>query len=220
MKKKAISLALIMVLAISAVGCSSNNDKVSEENKNKTIENIDVLPGKWSQDYTREEVQELYKKSLASVESTAKGYSLDYTITEDEIKEENGESVNDTYVYFDIPDAERLESLYFGFKQYGSDLSSGKLEMKLGYKLNKQIILEAGKFEFENISLSAFSQAFTGDYDRDYTELDKQIYEAVKNSNDSSIETITNNVDGLKETITITQDFLLYKLESKVYNFK
>lgn len=220
MKKKAISLALIMVLAISAVGCSSNNDNVSEENKNKTIENIDVLPGKWSQDYTREEVQELYKKSLASVESTAKGYSLDYTITEDEIKEENGESVNDTYVYFDIPDAERLESLYFGFKQYGSDLSSGKLEMKLGYKLNKQIILEAGKFEFENISLSAFSQAFTGDYDRDYTELNKQIYEAVKNSNDSSIETITNNVDGLKETITITQDFLLYKLESKVYNFK
>ena len=220
MKKKAISLALIMVLAISAVGCSSNNDKVSEENKNKTIENIDVLPGKWSQDYTREEVQELYKKSLASVESTAKGYSLDYTITEDEIKEENGESVNDTYVYFDIPDAERLESLYFGFKQYGSDLSSGKLEMKLGYKLNKQIILEAGKFEFENISLSAFSQAFTGDYDRDYTELNNQIYEAVKNSNDSSIETITNNVDGLKETITITQDFLLYKLESKVYNFK
>lgn len=218
MKKKAISLALIMVLAISAVGCSSNNDTVSEENK--TIENIDVLPGKWSQDYTREEVQELYKKSLASVESTAKGYSLDYTITEDEIKEENGESVNDTYVYFDIPDAERLESLYFGFKQYGSDLSSGKLEMKLGYKLNKQLILEAGKFEFENISLSAFSQAFTGDYDRDYTELDKQIYEAVKNSNDSSIETITNNVDGLKETITITQDFLLYKLESKVYNFK
>ena len=92
--------------------------------------------------------------------------------------------------------------------------------MKLGYKLNKQLILEAGKFEFENISLSAFSQAFTGDYDRDYTELDKQIYEAVKNSNDSSIETITNNVDGLKETITITQDFLLYKLESKVYNFK
>ena len=220
MKKKAISLALIMVLAISAVGCSSNNDKVSEENKNKTIENIDVLPGKWSQDYTREEVQELYEKSLASVESTAKGYSLDYTITEDEIKEENGDSVIDTYVYFDIPDAERLESLYFGFKQYGSDLSSGKLEMKLGYKLNKQLILEAGKFEFENISLSAFSQAFTGDYDRDYTELDKQIYEAVKNSNDSSIETITNNVDGLKETITITQDFLLYKLESKVYNFK
>ena len=222
MKKKAISLALVAMLAISAVGCSGNNNagKATGDNQKTTVENVDILPGKWSEDYTREEVKELYEKSLASVESTAKGYSLDYDITEDEIKEENGESVNDTYVYFDIPDAERLESLYFGFKQYGSDLANGKLEMKLGYKLDKKTILETGKFDFENLSLSAFSQAFTGDYDRDYTELDKQIYDAIKNGTDEGIETITNNVDGLKETITITEDFLLYKLESRVYNFK
>ena len=221
MKKKAISLALVAILAISAVGCSSNNNeaKTSEENKT-TVENVDILPGKWSEDYTRDEVKELYKKSLASVESTANGYSLDYDVTEDEIKEENGESVNDCYVYFDIPEAERLESLYFGFKQYGSDLANGKLEMKLGYKLDKKTILEGGKFEFENLSLASFSQAFTGDYERDYTELDKQIYDAIKNGTEEGIQTITNNVDGLKETVTITEDFLLYKLESRVYNFK
>ena len=222
MKKKAISLALVAMLAISAVGCSSNNDKAktTEDNQKAAVENVDILPGKWSEDYTREEVKELYEKSLASVESTAKGYSLDYDITEDEIKEENGESVNDTYIYFDIPEAERLESLYFGFKQYGSDLANGKLEMKLGYKLDKKAILETGKFDFENLSLSAFSQAFTGDYERDYTELDKQIYDIIKNGTDEGIQTITNNVDGLKETITITEDFLLYKLESRVYDFK
>ena len=221
MKKKAISLALVAILAISAVGCSSNNNeaKTSEENKT-TVENVDILPGKWSEDYTRDEVKELYKRSLASVESTAKGYSLDYDVTEDEIKEENGESVNDSYVYFDISEAERLESLYFGFKQYGSDLANGKLEMKLGYKLDKKTILEGGKFEFENLSLASFSQAFTGDYERDYTELDKQIYDAIKNGTEEGIQTITNNVDGLKETVTITEDFLLYKLESRVYNFK
>ena len=206
MKKKAISLALVAMLAISAVGCSSNNDEA------KT--------GKKNQKTTVEQVKELYNKSIASVESTAKGYSLDYDITEDEIKEENGQSVNDTYIYFDIPDAERLESLYFGFKQYGSDLATGKLEMKLGYKLDKKTILETGKFEFENLSLSSFSQAFTGDYERDYTELDKEIYDVIKNGTGESIQTITNNVDGLKETITITEDFLLYKLESRVYNFK
>ena len=221
MKKKAISLALVAILAISAVGCSNNNNKAKTSEENKTaVENVDILPGKWSEDYTRDEVKELYKKSLASVESTANGYSLDYDVTEDEIKEENGESVNDCYVYFDIPEAERLESLYFGFKQYGSDLANGKLEMKLGYKLDKKTILEGGKFEFENLSLASFSQAFTGDYERDYTELDKQIYDAIKNGTDEGIETITNNVDGLKETITITEDFLLYKLESRVYNFK
>ena len=218
MKKKAISLALVAMLAISVIGCSSNNDdvKTTEDNQKTAVENVDILPGTWSEDYSREEVKELYEKSLASVESTAKGYSLDYNITEDEIKEENGESVNDTYIYFDIPEAERLESLYFGFKQYGSDLANGKLEMKLGYKLDKKTILETGKFDFENLSLSAFSQAFTGDY----TELDKQIYDIIKNGTDEGIQTITNNIDGLKETITITEDFLLYKLESRVYNFK
>lgn len=222
MKKKAISLALGAILAISAVGCSSNNDKAKTtgENKKVAVESVDILPGKWSEDYTREEVKELYQKSLASVKSTAKGYSLDYDITEDEIKQENGESVNDTYIYFDIPDAERLESLYFGFKKYGSDLAKGKLEMKLGYKLDKKTILETGKFDFENLSLASFSQAFTGDYERDYSELDKQIYDVIKNSTSDSIQTITNNVDGLKETITITKDFLLYKLESRIYNFK
>ncbi len=222
MKKKAISLALVAILAISAVGCSSNNGegKSTNDNQKKIVENVDILPGTWSEDYTREQVKELYERSLASVKSTAKGYSLEYNVTEDEIKEENGESVNDTYIYFDIPEAERLESLYFGFKQYGSDLANGKLEMKLGYKLDKKIILEAGKFEFENLSLSAFSQAFTGDYERDYTELNNKIYDAIKNGTDEGIETITNNVDGLKETVTITKDFLLYKLESRVYNFK
>ena len=223
MKKKAITLALSAVLAISAVGCSSNNNdkvKTANENKSAAVENVDILPGKWSEDYTRDEVKELYKKSLASVESTANGYSLEYDITENEIKEENGESVNDTYVYLDIPDAERLESMYFGFKQYGSDLATGKLEMKLGYKLDKKTILEGGKFEFENLSLASFSQAFTGDYERDYTELDKKIYDMIKNGTDEGIQTIENNVDGLKETITITEDFLLYKLESRVYNFK
>ena len=221
MKKKAISLTLIAMLAISAVGCSNNSKaKTTKDNQKASVENVDILPGKWSEDYNRQEVKELYEKSLASVESTANGYSLDYDITEDEIKEENGESVNDTYIYFDIPEAERLESLYFGFKQYGSDLANGKLEMKLGYKLDKKTILETGKFDFENLSLSAFSQAFTGDYERDYTQLDKQIYDIIKNGTDEGIKTITNNIDGLKESISITEDFLLYKLESRVYNFK
>ena len=141
-------------------------------------------------------------------------------LQDNEIKEENGESTNDTYVYLDIPEAERLESMYFGFKQYGSDLASGKLEMKMGYNLDRKTILEGQKFEFENLSLAAFSQAFTGNYERDYTELDKQIYDIIKNGTGDEIQTIENNLDGLKETITITDDFLFYKLESRVYNFK
>ena len=223
MKRNVIALALCTVLAISVVGCSSNNTEnknIASDNSKIAIEDTDILSGTWSEDYSRDEVKSLFDKSLASVESTAKGYSLEYEVTENEIKEENGESTNDTYVYLDIPEAERLESMYFGFKQYGSDLASGKLEMKMGYNLDRKTILEGQKFEFENLSLAAFSQAFTGNYERDYTELDKQIYDIIKNGTGDEIQTIENNLDGLKETITITDDFLFYKLESRVYNFK
>ena len=204
MRKNVIALALSAILAISVVGCSSNNEnnkKLANNNSQIEVKDNEILPGKWSEDYTRDEVKEAYNKALASVKSTANGYSLEYEVAENEIKEENGESVNDTYIYLDIPDAERLESMYFGFKQYGSDLASGK-------------------FEFENLSLAGFSQAFTGDYERDYTELNKQIYDIIKNGTSDEIKTIENNIDGLKETITITDNFMLYKLESRVYNFK
>lgn len=223
MKRNVIALALCTVLAISVVGCSSNNTEnknIASDNSKIAIEDTDILSGTWSEDYSRDEVKSLFDKALASVESTAKGYSLEYEVTENEIKEENGESTNDTYVYLDIPEAERLESMYLGFKQYGSDLASGKLEMKMGYNLDRKTILEGQKFEFENLSLAAFSQAFTGNYERDYTELDKQIYDIIKNGTGDEIQTIENNLDGLKETITITDDFLFYKLESRVYNFK
>ena len=223
MKRNVIALALCTVLAISVVGCSSNNTEnknIASDNSKIAIEDTDILSGTWSEDYSRDEVKSLFDKALASVESTAKGYSLEYEVTENEIKEENGESTNDTYVYLDIPEAERLESMYFGFKQYGSDLASGKLEMKMGYNLDRKTILEGQKIEFENLSLAAFSQAFTGNYERDYTELDKQIYDIIKNGTGDEIQTIENNLDGLKETITITDDFLFYKLESRVYNFK
>lgn len=223
MKRNVIALALCTVLAISVVGCSNNNTEnknIASDNSKIAIEDTDILSGTWSEDYSRDEVKSLFDKALASVESTAKGYSLEYEVTENEIKEENGESTNDTYVYLDIPEAERLESMYFGFKQYGSDLASGKLEMKMGYNLDRKTILEGQKFEFENLSLAAFSQAFTGNYERDYTELDKQIYDIIKNGTGYEIQTIENNLDGLKETITITDDFLFYKLESRVYNFK
>ena len=204
MKRNVIALALCTVLAISVVGCSSNNTEnknIASDNSKIAIEDTDILSGTWSEDYSRDEVKSLFDKALASVESTAKGYSLEYEVTENEIKEENGESTNDTYVYLDIPEAERLESMYFGFKQYGSDLASGKLEMKMGYNLDRKTILEGQKFEFENLSLAAFSQAFTGNYERDYTELDKQIYDIIKNGTGDEIQTIENNLDGLKETI-------------------
>lgn len=220
MRKKSILLIISAILVISMMGCSSNNSNSVEENSARNVAEVEeiILPGSWSEEYTRDEVKEKFDKALASVESTATGYSLDYEFKEDEIKEESGVSVNDTYVYLDIEDAERLESMYFGFKQFGSDLASGKIEMKMGFLVDEQIIKETQKFDIENTSIAAFSQAFTGDYERDYTDIDKQLYDIVMGNSDTNV--IENNLDGLKETITIMDNYLLYKLESRTYNFK
>lgn len=221
MKKKAITIVLSAIVALSIVGCSNSKDKDTKavkENTATAVEDSEVLQGTWSQDYTRDEVMDLYEEALARVESTAKGYSLEYEVKENEITEENGVSINNSYVYLDIDNAERLESMYYGFKQYGSDLASGKLEMKIGYKLDKEAIKGYGKFEIENISLGAFSQAFTGDYERDYSELNAKLFNILTGTEE--VQTIENNLDGIKETITIMDDYLLYKLETRVYNFK
>lgn len=112
----------------------------------------------------------------------------------------------------------RLESMYYGFKQFGSDLASGQICMKLGFNLDKESIIEIGEFNIEELSLSAYSAAFTGDYDRDYTELNKEIYDIIEGKD--GISSVENNLDGIKETVTITDNFLLYKLETKEYKFK
>lgn len=222
MKKKILALMLSSMITITIVGCSNDNNQTNVVSKDSAVQlrQVETLPGEWSNDYTRDEVKALYEEGLARVISTTEGYSLDYSVVENEIKEENGISVNDNYIYFDNenPEKNRLESMYYGFKQFGSDLASGQICMKLGFNLDKESIIEIGEFNIEELSLSAYSAAFTGDYDRDYTELNKEIYDIIEGKD--GISSVENNLDGIKETVTITDNFLLYKLETKEYKFK
>lgn len=222
MKKKILALMLSSMITITIVGCSNDNNQTNVVSEDSAVQlrKVETLPGEWSNDYTRDEVKALYEEGLARVISTTEGYSLDYSVVENEIKEENGISVNDNYIYFDNenPEKNRLESMYYGFKQFGSDLASGQICMKLGFNLDKESIIEIGEFNIEELSLSAYSAAFTGDYDRDYTELNKEIYDIIEGKD--GISSVENNLDGIKETVTITDNFLLYKLETKEYKFK
>ncbi|EKY22251.1 hypothetical protein [Clostridium celatum] len=222
MKKKILALMLSSMITITIVGCSNDNNQTNVVSEDSAVQlrQVETLPGEWSNDYTRDEVKALYEEGLARVISTTEGYSLDYSVVENEIKEENGISVNDNYIYFDNenPEKNRLESMYYGFKQFGSDLASGQICMKLGFNLDKESIIEIGEFNIEELSLSAYSAAFTGDYDRDYTELNKEIYDIIEGKD--GISSVENNLDGIKETVTITDNFLLYKLETKEYKFK
>ena len=111
-----------------------------------------------------------------------------------------------------------MESMYYGFKTYGTDMARGNLGMKIGFKLDLDQIKNEDKFDFKEISIAIFSEAMTNNKDRDYSEINEKIIDIVKNKNSNG--TIETNLNGLVETITVKDDFLLYKIDSKTYNFK
>lgn len=225
MIKKILAAILSGVTIISLVSCSPSSKSKQEEStvqknaKSNESEKTFIGEGEWAKDYTREEVSQLNDEITTRVEEVSNFYGLEY-VKEEKIKDENNQSVNDKYIYFDNlnPEPNRMESMYYGFKTYGTDMATGSLNLKIGFKLDLDQIKEEEKFELEETSISSFSEAMTNDSDRDYSEINSKIIDIVKNQNANG--TIEINLDGLVETITIKGDFLLYKIDSKTYNFK
>lgn len=224
MIKKILAAILSGVTIISLVACSpssknNQNEKTTEESaKSDESEKTFIGEGEWAKDYTREEVSQLNDEITTRMEEAANFYGLEYT-KEEKIKDENNESVNEKYIYSDNldPEPNRMESMYYGFKTYGTDMAKGSLNLKIGFKLDLDLIKDEDKFDLKETSIANFSEAMTNNPDRDYSEINEKIIDIVKNSNANG--TIETNLNGLVETITIKDDYLLYRLDSKTYNF-
>lgn len=220
MIKKILLMLISGLVATSLVACSSSNNKAKENPAPAKVEEKQFIgEGEWAKDYKKDEVIALNNEISTRIEEEAKFYGLEYS-KEEKVKEENGETINNNYIYIDNlnPEPNRMESMYYGFKMYGSDMASGSLNLKIGFKLDTNQIKTEEKFNFEETSIAKFSEAMTNNKERDYTDLNNKIIDIVKNQ--KSQETIETNLDGLVETITIKDDFLLYKLDSKKYDFK
>ena len=226
MIKKFLVAILSGIMVTSLVACSSSNNKKTDESnmaaKSSIIadeETSFIGEGEWATDYTREEVTTLNEEITTRIEEVCSFLGLKY-INEEKIKDENSQSINDKYIYFDNlnPEPNKIESMYYGFKTYGSDMAKGNLNLKMGLKLDLNQIKNEEKFDLKETSISNFSEAMTNDTERDYTEINEKIIDIVKNQNSNG--TIETNLNGLVETITIKDEFLLYKLDSKMYNFK
>ena len=210
MIKSLLALILGGAIVLSLVSCSpssNNNEKKEDTNIERSINDEEkefIGEGEWATDYTKEEVIALNDEISERIEEKSNFYGLDYE-KEEKFTEENNESINE-------------KCMYYGLKTYGSDVSKGSLNLKIGFRLDLDQIKDESKFDFKETSIAAFSEAMTNDTDRDYTELNEKIIDIVQNQNANG--TIETNLNGLVETITIKDEFLLYKLDSKVYNFK
>lgn len=218
MGRKLITALICGIVTFSLVSCKDNTEKVEKETPKARVTER-VIEGEWATDYTKDEITSFHNDIMINVEDLTKIYELKYDKKEI-VKEENGETVNSDEIYVDNlnPEPNRLESMYYGLKIYGADLSQGQILLKIGFNLDNETIKEDGEFDFEQTSIASYSEAFTGVDNRNYDEINNSIYEII--NGDKQEQTIENNLDGIIETISIKDNYLLYKLETKKYNFK
>lgn len=220
MKKKILAGIATSLICISLVGCGnvsgkdSNNSNVSA-NKNK----YEKLEGTWAEDYSLDEIESKFDDLLNKVDEKTRFYGLDYNVEKDIVTDDNGEVIKESYLYLDQenPEENRLESLYFSLKLYGASEEKGQISMKTSLNFNGEEALKSNKVKFEDTSLAAYAEIFTGVSDRDYSEINKKILEVLKS--DSGEGTFNSSIDGLYEEFTVTKDYIVYTLQSKEYNF-
>jgi len=222
LSKKIISILMSLIVVASLIGCKNAEVNTEKKTETATEDKVDMedknLEGKWAKNYTLEETQKLFKEKLSKMENITKELGVKYTKNE-EIKKEKEQSINDNSIYYDNakPDANKIESMYFGMKTYGENLESGDISLKLSLKFDGESAIKNNDFDLGKTSFNKYIEAFTGQENRDYSVINKEIINKLKNG-DKQIE-INNTIDGLKEEIIATKECIIYKISTKKYKF-
>ena len=222
LSKKIISILMSLMVATSLIGCKTANVSTEKKTETATEDKIDTddenLEGKWAKNYTLEETQKLFKEKLSKMENITKELGVKYTKNE-EIKKQDTQSINDNSIYYDNdkPEANKIESMYFGMKSYGEDLETGDISLKLSLKFDGENAIKNNDFDLGKTSFKKYIEAFVGQENIDYSDINKEIIDKLKNG-DKEVE-INNTLDGLKEEIIATKECIIYKLSTKKYKF-
>ena len=219
LSKKIISILMSLMVATSLIGCKTANVNTEKKTETATEDNDDKnLEGKWAKNYTLEETQKLFKEKLSKVENITKELGIKYT-KDEKIKKQDTQSINDNSIYYDNdkPEANKIESMYFGMKTYGDNLETGDICLKLSLKFDGENAIKNNDFDLGKTSFKKYIEAFTEQTNVDYSDINKEIIEKLKNG-DKQVE-INNTVDGLKEEIIATKELIIYKLSTKKYKF-
>lgn len=224
MSKKIVSIVMSLVVASSLIGCGNNSGKNSADNS-KSVKSTSVsdssneeLEGKWAENYTLDEVKKLYEDNLSKMKKITDDLGVKYT-SDEVIKKEDGKSITDKSIYFDNenPENNKMESMYYGLKIYGENLEEGVICLKLTLKFDAESAVKNNDFDLGKTSFVKYIEAFTGETDRDYSSINKELLERLKNG-ETEVR-INNTIDGLNEEILASNDCIFYKLSTKKYKF-
>ncbi len=225
MSKKIASILMSLVLSVSLISCGNGNtEDASKENntaqeQQKTDAMDEYLTGEWAENRTLDQLKTVFDEKLAKVEKVTKDTGLEYSLDE-KIKKIDGNQVTEKAIYFDNenPEMNKMESMYFGLKIYGEDLSSGEIQLKLSLKFDSKNAMENGKFDLGETAFAKYIEAFTGEENKDYSNINNTIIEQLKSGQEEVIVSNTTK-DGLKEEYLANEDYIVYKLSTKKYVF-
>ncbi|AOR22696.1 hypothetical protein [Clostridium taeniosporum] len=223
MSKRICTILMSLIITTSLIGCSSTKDNNTEENTNsKTVtevKKVDNSQGSWAKDYSLDKTKGYFKDYLTKMEKVTEELGMEYS-KEEVVKEDDGKPVTVNSIYFDNekPDPNKMESMFFGMKIFGEDLSSGVIELKLSLNFDSAEAIKTGNFDLGNTSFNKYIDEFTGQSSRDYSEINKKIIEGLKSEKGEGL--IENSIDGLNEEIRFNKDYIVYKLSTKTYDFK
>lgn len=224
MSKKIISIFMSVIVAASLAGCGSSiNGKIASSTDGAEIiegsnSSDEELQGTWAQNYTLDETKKLYEEKLSKMKEITDGLGVKYT-NDEVIKKEEDTTITDNSIYFDNenPENNKIESMYFGLKIYGENLEEGVISLKLTLKFDGESAVKNNDLDLGKTSFVKYIEAFTGQSDRDYSDINKEILERLANG-ESEIR-INNTIDGLNEEILASNDCIFYKLSTKKYKF-
>lgn len=224
MSKKIISIFMSIIVAASLAGCGSSiNGKIASSTDGAEIiegsnSSDEELQGTWAQNYTLDETKKLYEEKLSKMKEITDGLGVKYT-NDEVIKKEEDTTITDNSIYFDNenPENNKIESMYFGLKIYGENLEEGVISLKLTLKFDGKSAVKNNDLDLGKTSFVKYIEAFTGQSDRDYSDINKEILERLANG-ESEIR-INNTIDGLNEEILASNDCIFYKLSTKKYKF-
>lgn len=229
MSKKIISIVMSLVVMTSIVGCGNKTSSSSSSSKSSasstetsstqsTSDEDDNLQGTWAKNYNSEELKKLYEEKLAKIKEITTNVGIQST--EDErITNEDNLFIRDKGIYFDNDNAQKnkIQNFYFGEKLYGEDSSKGAIELKIILNFDGTSAIQNNDFDMGETTLAKYIEAFSGKDTRDYSSINKEIIDKLRQGESQVV--ITNTIDGLKEEIIATKDSLFYKLSTKKYDF-
>ena len=227
MSKKILSIFMSMVVATSLVGCGSKSEENAksagstssvESQNTETSEEDSELEGEWAKECTLDETKKLYEDELKKMEDITKGFGIEYS-KDEVIKNYDDVYITDNSMYYDNENAEanRISNMSFGLKLYGENLESGVIELKLLLNFDSENAIKNNNFDLGKTSFSKYISAFTGQENRDYSDINKEIIEKLK-AGENEVR-INNTINGLKEEIIADKECIFYKLSTKKYIF-